>query len=202
MAALFYGIFGYLSGSLSHRAAFNILFELRVQLMKKLARLSAGYFTGTTQGALKKVLQDDVEKIETFIAHNITDIVAAIALPVFTIGYLFIVDWRLALCTVFPLFVGIYILAKGMKNPQNLKTQRVMHETRKAMNSNIVEYVHGIPVIKVFNRTLSAFTRLGKSINDYTSALKKTSHFFAPRIGVFYCHGSTTFIYFASRFID
>ncbi len=29
-----------------------------------MARISMGYFTGTTQGAIKKVMTDDVEEIE------------------------------------------------------------------------------------------------------------------------------------------
>nr|WP_092069250.1 ABC transporter ATP-binding protein [Dendrosporobacter quercicolus]NSL47409.1 ABC transporter ATP-binding protein [Dendrosporobacter quercicolus DSM 1736]SDL88377.1 ATP-binding cassette, subfamily B [Dendrosporobacter quercicolus] len=186
VAAVAYGGFGFASSSLSHRAAYNILYELRVQLMEKLSRLPAGYFTGTTQGALKKVVQDDVEQIEEFIAHNIADTVSAIALPVFTLAYLFIMDWRLALCTIFPLVICIVVLSAGLKNPKGAKTQLDMHETREAMNGTIVEYVHGMPVIKVFNRTLSAFGRLGKSIDDFSAAVKRAAYFFAPRMGVYF----------------
>lgn len=186
VAAVAYGVFGFTSSSLSHRAAYNILYELRVQLMEKLSRLPAGYFTGTTQGALKKVVQDDVEKIEEFIAHNIADTVSAIALPVFTLVYLFIMDWRLALCTIFPLVICIVTLAAGLKNPKGAKTQVDMHETREAMNGTIVEYVHGMPVVKVFNGTLAAFARLDNSIDDFTSALKRAAYFFAPRMGVYF----------------
>lgn len=185
-AAVAYGVFGFTSSSLSHRAAYNILYELRVQLMEKLSRLPAGYFTGTTQGALKKVLQDDVEKIEEFIAHNIADTASAVALPVFTMAYLFIMDWRLALCTIFPLVICITILSAGLKNPKGVKTQTDMHETKEAMTGTIVEYVHGMPVIKVFNRTLSAFVRLDKSIDDFSSAVKRAAYFFAPRMGVYF----------------
>ena len=186
VAAVAYGGFGFASSSLSHRAAYNILYELRVQLMEKLSRLPSGYFTGTTQGALKKVVQDDVEQIEEFIAHNIADTVSAIALPVFTLAYLFIMDWRLALCTIFPLVICIVVLSAGLKNPKGAKTQLDMHETREAMNGTIVEYVHGMPVVKVFNRTLSAFGRLGKSIDDFSAAVKRAAYFFAPRMGVYF----------------
>ncbi|MFV0413738.1 MAG: ABC transporter ATP-binding protein, partial [Oscillospiraceae bacterium] len=186
VAAAAYAIFGFAGSSLSHRAAYNILYELRVQLMEKLSRLPAGYFTGTTQGALKKVVQDDVEKIEEFIAHNIADTVSAIALPVFTVDYLFIMDWRLALCTIFPLAICIVILSAGLKNPKGTKIQREMHETRKNMNSTIVEYVHGMPVIKVFNRNLLAFARLGQSIDASAAAVKSAARFFAPRMGAYF----------------
>lgn len=185
-AAVLYGVFGFVSTSLSHKAAYNILFELRVQLMEKLSRLPSGYFTHTTQGSLKKVVQDDVEKIEEFIAHNIADTAAAIALPVFTLLYLFIMDWRLALATLAPLVLGIMLVSLGLKNPKGAQTQVDMHETRGAMNGTIVEYVHGMPVVKVFNRTTSAFARLGESINNYAAAVERATYFFAPGMGVYY----------------
>lgn len=186
IAAVCYGIFGFASSSLSHRAAYNVLYELRIKLMKKLSRLSAGYFTNTTQGVLKKVVQDDVEKIEEFIAHNIADTAAAIALPIFTLLYLFIMDWRLALATLAPLLVAVGLLSIGLKNPKGAQAQVDMHDTREKMNSTIVEYVHGMPVIKVFNRTLNAFAQLGKSINDYSTAVKNATYLYAPAMGVYY----------------
>ncbi|MFV0413955.1 MAG: ABC transporter ATP-binding protein [Oscillospiraceae bacterium] len=185
-AALAYGVCGFAGSSLSHRAAYNILYELRVQLMEKLARLPAGYFTNTTQGALKKVVQDDVEKIEEFIAHSIADTAASIALPVFTLLYLFVMDWRLALATLAPLIICIAIVSVGLKNPKGAQTQVDMHQTREVMNGTIVEYVHGMPVIKVFNRSLAAFARLGEGINNFSAAVERATYFFAPRMGAYY----------------
>ena len=186
VSAVAYGVFGFWSTGLSHRAAYNILFELRVQLMEKLSRLPSGYFTKTTQGALKKVVQDDVEKIEEFIAHNIADTAAAISMPIFTVLFLLIMDWRLALATLAPLVIAICIVSVGLKNPKGAQTQVDMHQTRETMNGTIVEYVYGMQVIKVFNRTVSAFARFGESINAYSDAIKNTTYFFAPGMGFYF----------------
>lgn len=64
MGVFLYGICAYISNFLSHTAAYDLLYEIRVQLMEKMARISMSYFTGTTQGAIKKVMTDDVEEIE------------------------------------------------------------------------------------------------------------------------------------------
>lgn len=186
VSAVAYGVFGFWSTGLSHRAAYNILFELRIQLMEKLSRLPSGYFTKTTQGTLKKIVQDDVEKIEEFIAHNIADTAAAISMPVFTILFLFIMDWRLALATLAPLIVSICIVSAGLKNPKGAQTQADMHQTRETMNGTIVEYVYGMQVIKVFNRTVSAFARFGESINACSRSIKNATYFFAPSMGIYY----------------
>lgn len=186
LSAVAYGVFGFWSTALSHRAAYNILFEIRVQLMEKLSRLPSGYFTKTTQGGLKKIIQDDVEKIEEFIAHHLSDTVAGISMPIFTIIFLFIMDWRLGLATLAPLIIAICVISFGLSNQKGAKTQVDMHQTREIMNGTIVEYVCGMQVIKVFNRTVSAFARFGESINAYAEAVKNATLFFAPGMGIYY----------------
>ena len=84
-AALVYGICAYASSALSHTAAYDIIYELRLQLMEKLGRISSGYFTSTTQGAIKKIVSDDSEQIEAFLAHHLCEIAAAVATPVVTL---------------------------------------------------------------------------------------------------------------------
>lgn len=184
--AVLFGIASFTSIGLSHRAAYNILYSLRVRLMEKLARIPSGFFTENTQGGLKKILQDDVERIEGFLAHHIVDIAAAIALPLLTFIYLFIMDWRLALATLLPTVVSLFLLSAGLKNPKGAQTQVEMRETSEKMNGTIVEYVHGMPVIKIFNRTLNAFQRFEGDISAFSNAVRKTAHFFAPAMGVYY----------------
>ena len=70
-AALVYGVCAYASSAISHTAAYEIIYELRLQLMEKLSRISSGYFTGTTQGAIKKIVSDDSDQIEAFLAHHL-----------------------------------------------------------------------------------------------------------------------------------
>lgn len=87
-AALVYGICAYCSSALSHTSAYNVIYELRLHLMEKLSRVSSGYFTNTTQGAIKKIVSDDADQIEAFLAHHLCEIAAAVATPVFTLIYL------------------------------------------------------------------------------------------------------------------
>jgi ATP-binding cassette subfamily B protein len=61
-----------------------------------------GYFSHHNTGSLKKILNEDVEQIELFVAHHIPDLAAGIAIPVFTTIFLFIFDWRLALAMLVP----------------------------------------------------------------------------------------------------
>lgn len=89
LAAVVSMSFFFLSGILSHIAAFNILFELRKFIADKVGKLPMGYLNDRNSGAFKKILSDDVERIEAFIAHQIPDFVKGIALPLITPSFSF-----------------------------------------------------------------------------------------------------------------
>jgi ATP-binding cassette subfamily B protein len=185
-AALVNAVCEYASTLIAHRAAYNTLYGIRVQLMEKLARIPSGFFTRTSQGALKKIISDDVESIEGFIAHHVADAAEAISLPILTLVYLFVMDWRLALATVAPLLVAVFLLALGMKDPKIYQSQVATHSTREKMNGTIVEYIHGMPVIKIFNRTLAAFRRFDGDVTEYAETAKRATFLFAPKMGGYF----------------
>ena len=174
-AALVYGICAYASSALSHTAAYDIIYELRIKLMEKLGKLPSGFFTGKTQGGIKKILSDDTEQVEIFVAHHLCDIAAAIATPVFTLIYLFIMDWRLSLITLLPIVISIVLLVMCLVKPDKAALQVEMHDSQEAMQGTIVQYIHGMPVIKVFNRSLSAFKRYESDIDRFVTSVEKTA---------------------------
>ncbi|EET59372.1 ABC transporter transmembrane region [Marvinbryantia formatexigens DSM 14469] len=174
-SALVYGICAYISSALAHTAAYDVIYELRIRLMDKLAKLPSGYFTATTQGSIKKIMSDDTEQIEVFIAHHLCDIAAAVATPVFTLLYLFCMDWRLALVVLLPILISFLLLGICLARPDKAALQTEMHDAQEAMQGTIVEYIHGMAVIKIFNRSLSAFRRYEGDITRFVNAVKKTA---------------------------
>lgn len=185
-AALVYGLCAFLSSSLAHTAAYDIIYALRLQLLEKLARVPSGYFTQTTQGAIKKILSDDTEQLEVFIAHHICDIVAAVATPLLTLIYLFIMDWRLALVTLVPIIISLALLSTCLNKPEKAALQVELHDSQERMQGTIVEYIHGMPVIKVFNRTLGAFRRYERDLNGFVDAVTRTAYANAKPMGAYY----------------
>lgn len=185
-AVLVYGICAYTSSAIAHTAAFDIIYELRLKLMDKLSRISSGYFTGTTQGAIKKIVSDDAQQIEAFLAHNLCDLAAAFATPVFTLLYLFVMDWRLALVTLLPIFISVMLLASCLKQAGKAALQVEMHYAQERMQGTIVEYIHGMSVIKVFNRTLSAFRRYEDDLSAFTDVVGRTARANAKPMGAYY----------------
>ena len=185
-AALVYGLCAFISSALSHTAAYEIIYDLRLQLMEKLSRVSSGFFTSTTQGAIKKVVSDDSNQIEAFLAHHLCEIAAAVATPVFTLLYLFGMDWRLAIVTLLPILISLVLLSDCLKQPDKAALQVELHDAQERMQGTVVEYIHGMSVIKVFNRTLSAFRRFEEDLNHFTEVVDRTARANAKSMGAYY----------------
>ena len=185
-SAVLYGVCAYASAMLSHGAAFDILYELRMKLMEKMGRISSGYYTSNTQGSIKKLLIEDVEQIEIFIAHSMCEVAAAIATPLLTIVVLFIVDWRLTLVSLLPIICSFVILAMALKKPDGAKHQQNMADSKAKMEGTIIEYIHGMSVIKIFGETKNAFKRYETDLNSFTKAVHDTAYYNANGMGLYY----------------
>lgn len=149
---------------IAHTAAYNILYELRIKISQKLSSLPLGFFNNHLTGKIKKIIMEDVEQMETFIAHQIPDFLGSIIYIIFTTLVLFVIDWRLALATfcVVPLGVIAQILSmsKVKDDTQNF------FSAQDQMNSTMIEYIQGMPVIKAFNHTVQSFTQYARSVNN------------------------------------
>ncbi len=156
----------YASGMASHIAAFNILYELRKFIADKVGKLPMGYLNNRNSGALKKILSDDVERIENFIAHQIPDFVKGMALPIITITYLFLQDWRLAAISCVPLLMLAVIMPLMFTGQSKVLIQKY-HQSLADMNAGIVEYVRAMPVMKIFGQSAETFDKYGAAVERF-----------------------------------
>lgn len=160
-------IFTYAGGMSSHIAAFRILYNLRIRLSRHLVRLPLGYFNRKSTGAIKKNMEISVEKIENFIAHQIPDLVGAIVLPIAMLITMFILDWRLALVSAVPIIIGYGLQMKVFYSKAGRSMWKRYLDSQEKINSEAVEYVRGMPAVKVFGLTVGRFLRFNNSINSY-----------------------------------
>ena len=162
-----FGVLTFASLMLSHIAAFNILYEIRMQLVQKMVRLSLGFFSRRASGELKKIMSDDVERIELFIAHHIPDIVTALLFPLILVSYMFAVDWRLAIVVLAVLAMAFYVMGRMYTGKKIREVSKRYVETLGRMNASIVEYIRGIQVVKTFTESTNAYRKLNDDIKEY-----------------------------------
>ena len=156
-----------LSTTLSHISAFNILYDLRIRIAEKLGTLPLGYFNKKNTGQIKKVMSEDVERMESFLAHNIPDFAGAFVYTFLTATVLFVVDWRLALATIVVIPAGIVFQTLTMVRDREAVSK--WFSAVENMNAAMIEYIQGMPIIKAFNHTVESFSKYSKNIEECIS---------------------------------
>ena len=174
----------------SHIAAFDLLYIIRTRITEHLGKLPMGFWNKNNSGKIRKIIQEDVERIELFVAHHLPDTVSGIILPIATAIFLFTINWKLALVTMIPLPIGMIMVKMMFSGFGNRKINRRDLWDKYLMNvekmhSTIVEFVEGIQIIKAFNITANSFSRLTKSVSDYRDLTVGMSKTQSPYYAVF-----------------
>ncbi|MGG2054517.1 ABC transporter ATP-binding protein [Lysinibacillus pakistanensis] len=158
-------VFHAISSYFSHRAAYHILEEIRLQLAERLIRAPLGHVLNQPVGTIKNVLIDRVETLELPLAHIIPEGISNLFLPIGVFIYMLTIDYRLALASLITVPVALIVYAFMMRN-FNTQYQHYM-EASNHVNSVIVEYVEGIEVIKTFNQTNASYEKFTNAITDF-----------------------------------
>ena len=164
------GLGAYLSTASAHKVAFEFLRQTRWRLAKHLAELPLGAFDQHNTGQMKKILWEDVERLEAFIAHNIPDVLASAINLALAAGLLIALDWRIGLAAV-GVALGC-VAAYGMATGRHRELYKRWCLANEDLNAAMIEYIQGMPAIKAFNRPSHFFAALGRAI-DRCASLEK-----------------------------
>ncbi|MCR5418857.1 MAG: ABC transporter ATP-binding protein/permease [Lachnospiraceae bacterium] len=165
--------------SASHKAAFALLGEIRKQIFAKLPRMPLGTIIDTSSGKLKQIIVDEVERMERPIAHMIPELTSNIIGAIAVWIYMMIVDWRMGLICLISVPVGLMFF--GFIAASYSEDYRNSVEITQDMNASIVEYVHGIEVIKAYSQSRSSFQKFKDKVianaSFYCYWMKKTESY-------------------------
>lgn len=149
----------------SHEAAYDTLMGMRIQFAEKMTKLPLGVINQKGTGSYKKNFVDDIEQVELILAHMIPEGLPYVIICILVFAMLFVLDWRLGLLTIASTSIGLVAIFWMIKS--GVDKMVYYYESSKNMNSNIVEYIAGMEVIKIFNRTTSSYEKYSSSVEDY-----------------------------------
>lgn len=121
---------------------------LRRRVMEKFTRLPLGWFLGRRSAEVRKLAQDDINSLHYLVTHAAVDLVTAVVTPLAILGYLFSVNWTLALVLLVPVVVYLFLmirLAAGDKP----RLQRVL-QWNATLPGDAERYITAQPVSRVF----------------------------------------------------
>lgn len=124
--------------SQSHKGTFRILRDIRQMVMEKLPKLPLGSVMDISSGKLKQIIVDQVESMETTLAHLLPEMTSNLLAPILVVLYMLVLDWRMALLSLVSIPVGMVFMMIVMKNYG--KDYEGSVKVTQDMNETIVEY--------------------------------------------------------------
>jgi len=145
------------STTMSHKATFEVLANVRRRLTKKLARMPLGDVLEESSGTYKNIIVERVDSIETTLAHMIPEVTSNLIIPFVIFAYMLRIDWRLALLSLVTVPIGGLFFMLMMRGSQESYENTVVKT--KALNDTAVEYIGGIEVIKAFGKAKTSYEK-------------------------------------------
>ena len=136
------------SGVAAHKGAYGALFKVRCMVAEHMARAPLGALNERRTGDVKTVLNEDIEKLELFLAHNLPDLVCYLVGPVVVFAYLMTVNIPLALVSLVPLVLAVAVLGIMFRNTDDLMDRA--NRSISTLNSVMIEYINGMKLIKAY----------------------------------------------------
>ena len=172
LASIAVGIVLSIIGSfVCHSCAFHALYDLRMRILNHMGRLNLGFFTGGQSGAVQKTMNDNIEKMENIIAHDISNLVGAGLLLVSLSALLFSINVPLALTIIAALVLAFIIQFSAFGGKRGQKIWTDLNRSSTELDAAFSEYVSGMEEEKIFGKPETAALRLTNLIEKNRKSL-------------------------------
>ncbi len=150
---------------LTHILGFRLETNLRKRGIDGLMNASFKFFDLNSSGRTRQLIDDNAAQTHSIVAHLIPDNAGAILTPILVLAVGFLVDIKVGLALVLFTIIGAgqIMLMSGEKS-----FMTVYQAALEKMNSETVEYVRGIQVVKIFGADVNSFKALHQAIMDYS----------------------------------
>lgn len=152
----------------SHLAAFRVQANLRKAMLHHVITLPLGTLEKEGSGKVRKTIQECSGATETFLAHQLPDMVGAYVTPLGLVVLLFAFDWRFGLICLIPIVLSFVVMMVFMTGPTLKVKMQEYQNALEDMSNEAVEYARGVPVVKTFGQTVYSFEKFKKSIDRYS----------------------------------
>ena len=175
---LFHG----LSSICSHLCAYDVLYVARKKICQHLGHINLGFFDNVGSGEIKKVLMEDVERLEHFLAHQIPDITTAVVVPIIVLGFLMTVNVPMALFLLVPVVISLFV--QSMMIVIYMPMMKEYNKAQGTMNAAVVQFIEAMSVLKAFNLNANNYSAYAESSKTFNTLWKKGAHTAAPMSAV------------------
>ena len=166
------GIIYFMALMLSHLLGFRVETNIRKIGLVNLLEASFSFFDKHPSGAIRKIIDDNAGQTHTTVAHLIPDNVVAVILPLLMIIMTFMIDYRLGILLLISIVIGIFQYS-AMNGGEEFMMEYT--DSLEKMSAEIIEYVRGMQVLKIFGITVRSYKSLLYAITSYAENTYKYS---------------------------
>lgn len=148
----------------SHRSAYNTLFRVRCMVTEHMAKMPLGALNERSTGEIKYVMNESIEKLELFLAHNLPELVLYLSGPIIMFIYLLTVNVPLALVSIVPLILVVIVMI--IMFARFFKFMPQVNAAGTNLSGSIHEYVNGMRLIKAYNMGTQSFKKYSSAIEE------------------------------------
>lgn len=172
-------LFNYMIEYLGQR----LLFDIRLDVFKKVLDLDSSYFDTTPVGAVMTNITNDVEAIREFISYGIVTIVGDLLKIGFILTAMLAINFKLALITF--LTLPIFIITTAFFRTSIRRGYRGVRKSNARINTSLVETITGIREIILFDNKAPSIKRFTGYNRDYLTSFLKVIQSFSIFFAVF-----------------
>jgi len=194
-------LFRFLSNYLAHKAAWQLVQDVRMKVYERIQSFSMGFFHNRQTGELMSRVVNDTEKFELLFAHIIPESLTNLITLVGVTVILLTINTRLALLTCIPI---PFILASAwvfshIVRPNFQKMQRSL----ATLNAQLQDNLSGIQEIQAFNQQPRETKNVLNKASEYTKNMLhalKVSSVFHPSVEFLTSLGIVIVVWFGGNF--
>ena len=162
-------LFRYLSNYLAHKAAWNLVEDLRKRVYAHLQTLSMGYYHDKQTGDLMSRVVNDTSNFELLYAHLIPELCTNLLTVFGVLAVLLTINWQLGLLTCIPI---PFIFAAGWIF--STKVQPCFRRSQKALaelNAKLQDNFSGMHEIQSFGTQAQELQNVSVCTGHFTKAM-------------------------------
>ena len=166
-----------------HYAGFDIVYQVRKNIIYRLKEFSLGFYTNERLGEISTIIHKDVDKMEMVVGHVWTRMLADFIVSAVLLTALVVYSPKMALLMVSALPVAILFLVLGLKRAKRLEEEA--GNDLADMVSVFVEYVKGTPLLKAFSESRRFEKKVEQTACDFGQSSKTVSRNRAAVLSVY-----------------
>jgi ATP-binding cassette subfamily B protein len=139
--------------------------EIRIKIGDHLRTLSMSYFDKKRTGSLNTLAVDEMQFVQIVMYQAFPDYIVAVTFAILGPFVLLLCDWKMGVASIAAIPAALYFLSRY--NTASSDALTVRSAALAKLNAELIEYIQGMEVSRVYGRLGMQFNRTRMAVDDF-----------------------------------